>query len=34
MYIVMEVCHGGDMFKYMEAREWEIGENRARNLCH
>jgi serine/threonine protein kinase len=34
MYIVMEVCSGGDLFKYLDVRNWEINEDRARTLSH
>jgi calcium-dependent protein kinase len=34
IYIVMEVLHGGDLFTYLEKRNFKIKEERARVLSH
>ena len=34
IYIVLELLNGGDLFEYLEKRDFKIGENRARSLMH
>jgi serine/threonine protein kinase len=34
IYIVMEHLAGGDLFTYLERRDFTIGEERAKVLCH
>jgi len=33
-YIVLEFLSGGDMFDYLKRRDFEITEDRARELIH
>ena len=33
-YIVLEFLSGGDMFDYLKRREFEIAEDRARQIIH
>jgi hypothetical protein len=34
IYIVMEYCKGGDMFVYLEKRDFSISESKAREIAH
>lgn len=34
IYIVMENLQGGDLFTYLERRNFEISESRAKELSH
>ena len=34
IYIVLEYCSGGDLFTYLDKRDFKITENRARNIAH
>jgi BR serine/threonine kinase len=34
IYIVMEHLQGGDLFTYLERRDFSISEERAKTLCH
>jgi serine/threonine protein kinase len=34
IYIVLEYCSGGDLFQYLDRREFKISEDRARNIAH
>lgn len=34
MFIVLEHCAGGDLFQYLDKREFKITEDRARNIAH
>ena len=34
IYIVMELLSGGDLFNYLEKRQFNLSENRAKTLTH
>ena len=34
LYIVMEQCVGGDLFKWLEDRNFKLTEALAKKLCH
>jgi len=34
IYIVMELLSGGDLFRYLQKREFQISEKRARDISH
>jgi len=34
IYIVLEYCAGGDLFQYLDRRDFKITEDRARNIAH
>jgi len=34
IYIVMEILRGGDLFTYLEKRDFIISETRAKELTH
>lgn len=34
IYIVLEYCSGGDLFQYLDRREFKITEDRARSIAH
>lgn len=34
IYIVLEYCSGGDLFQYLDRRDFKITEDRARNIAH
>jgi len=34
IFIVMENLQGGDLFTYLEKRDFDISENRAKELSH
>lgn len=34
IYIVIEYMQGGDLFTYLEKREFKITEDRARSIAH
>lgn len=34
IYIVLELLRGGDLYEYLERREFKISESRARNIIH
>jgi serine/threonine protein kinase len=34
IYIVLEHCAGGDLFQYLDKRNFKITEDRARDMAH
>ena len=34
VYVIMEKCSGGDLFGYLEQRNFNISENRAKEIAH